>query len=203
MLGVLGGNDIGDENLRAWASSAEVVYAADSGADRLIALNISPVVVGDFDSFLSLPYASHLRLVHSIDQSTTDCDKLLALVRSDGHSSITLTSTEGDLPDHVIATYSSAIASGLDVRFAFRRGIGWLVRGRIEIATRAGQRVSLLPLSRCEGVNLSGVEWPCENAVFEPGNGLSVSNRATGDSVVAAVRSGCSMLFVETHEVSW
>ncbi len=203
MLGVLGGNDIGDERLRAWTSSAEVVYAADSGADRLIALNISPIVVGDFDSFASLPDASHLRLVQSIDQDSTDCDKLLALVRSDGHTSVTLTATEGDLPDHVVATYHSAIASGLDVRFAFRRGIGFLVANRVEVATHIGQRVSLVPLSRCEGIELSGVAWPLISPVFEPGNGLSVSNEATGERVVASVLSGFALLFVETHEVSW
>ncbi len=203
VLGVLGGNDIGDDALRLWATSAEVIYGTDSGADRLIALGFSPTVVGDFDSFASLPNASHLRLVQSIDESRTDCDKLLDLVRTDGHNGVTLTATEGNLPDHVLATYSSAIACGLDVRFAFRRGIGFLLRDRVEVATHVGQRVSLLPLSRCEGVTLTGVAWPLENTDFEPGNGLSVSNEATGKVIVVALRSGCALLFVETHEVVW
>jgi thiamine pyrophosphokinase len=203
VLGVLGGNDVGDDVLLAWAHSADVVYAADSGADRLIAHGVSPIVVGDFDSFDSLPRASHLRLVQSIDQDTTDCDKLLALVRSDGHSFVTLAGTEGDLPDHVVATYHSAIASRLDVRFAFRRGIGHIVRDRVEVATRPGQRVSFVPLTPCEGVGLSGVAWPLENAEFEPGSGQSVSNEATGSPVVASVRAGSALLFVETREVYW
>jgi thiamine pyrophosphokinase len=203
VLGVLGGKDIGDDHLRAWSSSADVVYAADSGADRLIALGFSPVVVGDFDSFSSLPRASHLRLVQSLDDATTDCDKMLALVRSDGHGAITLTGTEGDLPDHVLATYASAVACGLDVRFAFRRGIGVLVRSRTEVATRVGQRVSLVPLTACSAVRLGGVAWEVAGARFEPGGALSVSNEATGDRVVAEVESGAALLFLETREVLW
>lgn len=203
VLGILGGNDVDNELLRAWASSAEFVYAADSGADRLIALGFSPIVVGDFDSFSSLPQSSHLRLVQSIDQSTTDCDKLLALVKSDGHVSVTLAATEGDLPDHVLSTYSSAIACGLDVRFAFRRGIGMLVRDGASVSTAPGQRVSLIPLRPCTGIGLRGVAWPLEEADIEPGGAVSVSNEATGDQVTVSLRSGCALLFVETREVNW
>jgi thiamine pyrophosphokinase len=169
----------------------------------LISLGFSPIVVGDFDSFASLPASSHLRLVQSIDQSTTDCDKMLALMKSDGHLSVTLAATEGDLPDHVLATYSSAIACGLEVRFAFRRGIGYLVRDGASIATSPGQRVSLIPLDACTGVGLRGVAWPLEEAEIEPGGALSVSNQATGDRVTARLRSGCALLFVETREVGW
>lgn len=203
MLGVLGGKDVGDEKLVAWASSCDALYAADSGADRLIALGFSPIVVGDFDSFASLPNASHLRLVQSIDQATTDCDKLLALVREDGHSSVTLIGHEGDLPDHVLATYSSAIACGIDVRFAFRRGIGRLVRSRVSANTRVGQRVSLVPLTPCTGVSLTGVAWEVSGDNYAPGGRLSVSNEAVGSQVEASVESGCALLFLETLEVAW
>jgi len=205
VLGVLGGNDVDDVRLAAWASSAEHTYAADSGADRLIALGFSPVVVGDFDSFESLPSASHLRLVQSLDDETTDCDKLFALVKSDGHDSVTLIATEGDLPDHVLATYWSAIESSLDVRFAFRRGIGWLVRSRgvRRVKSAPDQRVSLIPLVPCEGAALSGVAWPLDNARLEPGGRLSVSNQAASEEVVASLHSGCALLFLETQEVAW
>jgi thiamine pyrophosphokinase len=166
-------------------------------------MGLAPIVVGDFDSFASLPHASHLRQVQSIDQATTDCDKMLALAREDGHGAITLTATEGDLPDHVLATYSSAVASGLDVRFAFRRGTGQLVRDTVRVEARAGQRVSLVPLTACLGVGLSGVAWTVENGRFEPGNALSVSNEALGGPVVATLESGVALLFLESREVAW
>ena len=194
-----------DDLLSSWAKSAEHVYAADSGADRLIALGFSPVVVGDFDSFASLPRASRLRLVQSIDQATTDCDKLLALVEKDGHESVTLTGTEGDLPDHVLATFSSVVACSLRVRIAFRRGVGHVVRPShpAQIAAKRGQRVSLIPLARCAGARLAGTAWPLEGAEIEPGGLMSVSNEAVGGEVSASLESGCALLFVETREIGW
>lgn len=205
VLGVLGGTDIDDVRLAAWASTATHIYAADSGADRLISLGFSPTVVGDFDSFTSLSRASHLRLVQSLDQDTTDCDKLLALVAEDGHTGLTLTGTEGDLPDHVLATYSSAVASGLDVSFAFRRGVGALVRPGTPVSmdTLAGQRVSLVPLTPCYGTGLTGVAWPLDGAALEPGGLVSVSNEAVEGQVTAWLETGHALLFLETPEVVW
>lgn len=205
VLGVLGGMDIDDERLVAWTSSAQRVYAADSGADRLISLGFSPIVVGDFDSFASLPNASHLRLEQSLEQNTTDCDKLLALAKKDGVEAITMIATEGDLPDHVQATYSSCIASPLSIRFAFRRGIGWLLRAgdTVTIAAQEQQRVSLMPLLPCGGVVLQGVAWPLDNAELVPGGRVSISNEAMGETVVARIKDGAALLFLETSEVSW
>lgn len=205
ILGVLGGNDVDDDRLVRWASSADSVYAADSGADRLIALGFSPIVVGDFDSFAALPEARHLRLVQSIDQHTTDCDKLLRLVEDDGHGALTMTGTEGDLPDHVLATFSSVVASRLDVRIAFRRGMGHIVRPNrtVSLAQRPSTRVSLLPLTACQGVVLQGVAWPLQGASIEPGGALSVSNESAQTTVTASVEQGTAMLFVETDAVEW
>ena len=204
VLGVLGGKDMGDVLLSSWAASATVLYAADSGAGRLIGLGYSPVVVGDFDSF-SPPEGSGLRLVHLPDQGTTDCDKLLALALQYGRDEITLACVEGDLPDHVVATLSSAAACDLHVRLAYRRGIGWIVKkgAAATVAAKPGQRVSLMPITECTGVVFAGVRWPLEGTVLAPAGAVSVSNQAVGAEVRAEVGEGAAMLFVETSEVSW
>jgi thiamine pyrophosphokinase len=197
--------DIDDERLIAWVSSSQHLYAADSGADRLLRLGFSPTVVGDFDSFTSLERATHLRLVQSSDEETTDCDKLLALAHQDGHTAITMTGTEGDLPDHVVATFSSCVASPLDVRIAFRRGIGWILKPgrRLLIDTHESQRISLLPLSPCKNVDFSGVAWPLASADLAPGSRVSISNVAVGKGATASLGSGAALLFLETDEVRW
>lgn len=205
VLGVLGGQDVGDQRLRDWCASADVVYAADSGADRVIGFGFEPIVVGDFDSFKSLEDSKHLRLEQSADQNTTDCDKLLALVLKDGHEAVTLAGSEGDLPDHVLATYFSALKSPLQVQFAFRRGIGWLVRPgvKLDVPCRRGQRVSLIPLDVCDDVRISGVEWPLTGETLAPSGSVSVSNRAVETVVTASLATGCALLFLETPEVRW
>jgi len=107
ILGVLGGEDMGIELVRAWCASAQVIYAADSGADRVLATGYQPILVGDLDSFQSGYAMVDLRVEERPDQEYTDCDKLLQLVREDGHDSVTLCSVEGDLLDHLLAGLSS------------------------------------------------------------------------------------------------
>ncbi len=205
VLGVLGGQDVSDDLLRAWASTAHVIYGADSGADRLIAAGFEPIIVGDFDSFTMKDQATSLRLVQDTDENRTDCDKLLSLVAADAHQELTLTCVEGDLPDHVISTISSIVASHLRLRIAFRRGIGYVVRSEhnCSVQTKPGQRVSLVPLTPCVGVSLTGTQWQLTDDSIKIGGRLSVSNEATGDRVSASVSSGCALLFCETHDVSW
>lgn len=205
VLGVLGGKDVDDVRLMSWASTAHTIYAADSGADRLIRAGYSPIVVGDFDSFTMFEHSQHLRLEQDTDEDRTDCDKLLALAEADGLSGLTLTCVEGDLPDHVIATLSSVAASRLRIRIAFRRGIGEVVRPLhpASVYLIAGQRVSLVPLVPCLGVRLTGARWPLDGARIDIGGRLSVSNEAKGEPVVASIAEGCALLFYETEEVVW
>ena len=205
VLGVLGGNDVVVEHLVSWCRSADVIYATDSGADRIIALGFAPVVVGDFDSFSSLDAAAHLRLEQSSCQDTTDCDKLLRLAVQDGHRSITIAASEGDLPDHVLSTFFSALRSDITVRFAFRRGLGSLVNGGREqtVSTSTGQRVSLMPLTSCHGVSLSGTRWPLTSEDIAPEGLVSISNEALGSEVSVRIESGSALLFIETGEIYW
>lgn len=202
VLGVLGGDDLSDSLLKRWARSATALYAADAAADRLVWMDFKPVLVGDLDSFRSTSEMHRLRVVHIPDQDSTDCDKLLRTIEEDGHREVTLIGMEGDLPDHMLATYSSAVRSGLGLRFAFRRGVGWLLRSRSSVAvrTKRGCRVSLMPLTPCTGVCLRGVHWPVENASMEVGGLNSCSNAAEWDRVEAEVRCGAALLFVQYPE---
>lgn len=200
VLGVLSGGDISRDLLRRWAESSERIIAADAGADLLLDIEVIPhLVVGDMDS-ASTPALNnareHLRVG---DQDTTDCDKLLGRVAEEGHSMVTLIGVEGDLPDHVLATLHSAAKSRLDIRLAYRRGIGWIVRSGCprRIATKPGRRLSLLALEPCEGVHLSGCQWPLRDARLSPAGATSISNRTESDEAVVTIDKGCALLFLE------
>lgn len=198
VLGVLAGGDFPDNYLGGLAALADVVYAADSAADRLVKLGFSPIVTGDLDSVSPEALAVCQRVVRDADPDKTDCDKLLALIAADGHASAILTGLEGDLLDHMLASLSSAAMSPLDLLLVNRRTTGLFVRAGVPIETDDlfGRRVSLIPLSRCSGVILRGVVWELEEAVLEPGGSLSVSNEGTG-KVFAHIRSGVALLLWE------
>lgn len=201
VLGVLSGQDFPVSRTAAWAARAECLYAADSAADVLLAVGFKPTVVGDLDSVRADLESLGLRVVRDPDPNRTDCDKLLDLVLADGHTSVTLAGLEGDLPDHVLATYSSCVRTSLAVRAVFRRGMGYFLKRGADMTVPGcfGRRVSLLPLQRCSGVSLSGVFWPLTNEVIELGHRLSVSNEGTGD-VTVSIEAGAAILFIERNE---
>jgi len=206
VLGVLAGADAPLEQLAEWARGAEVILAADGGADRLMACGVRPdLTVGDFDSLTSPDPGERLYLP---EQDRTDCDKLLATARERGHEEITMIGCEGDLPDHEIATLLSIAESGLSVRIVYRTGLGYVLGPGVsrELSSMEGHRVSLLPLTSMTGVNLNGVEWPLKEANLETPGLRSVSNRATGDRVGVRIESGYGFLFIGTGgppEVTW
>ncbi len=206
VLGVLAGEPLPDAVLRAWCHSADLVLAADGGADRVLAVGRRPDrVVGDLDSLSDSARSLGLDVTHDADQDSTDCDKLLRLADSVGASSITLACVEGGHLDHLLAVLASAARSELGVRLALSTGLAWLLKGpgSWDVPTSPGRRVSLLPITRCEGVGLQGVRWELRNATLDWLGLLSVSNRAEAPSVRASLQSGCAVLFAqyEPHEV--
>lgn len=191
------------ELLAKWAKSADFVFAADAGLDRLIEAGRPPdLAIGDFDSAQGLEGIDDERLLRDLSQDATDCDKLLALAERQGYAAITLASAEGDQFDHMLATLHSAVKTSLHVRLALRTGVGWILNGPEEVTVRTepGRRVSLLPLEPVSGANLAGVEWPVENATLEPPGASSISNRASAPYVAASIGTGSAFLFVAFPE---
>lgn len=199
VLGVLAGEDMPLDLLGRWAKSADLVYAADGGADLLSALSITPdVVLGDLDGSAKGSQDRAREVVHLPSQDYTDVHKLLTLAAEREHAEITLASVEGDLLDHVLATLHTAAQAPLEVRIGLRRGIGWILQGgnRVEAPASPGARVSLIPLSDCRGVDLTGVHWSLEQAELGPLGRTSISNLAVETIVSAQVEIGAAMLFV-------
>lgn len=209
ILGVLGGEDMPATRIRAWADSADEIIAADRGALQLLAAGIVPHrVIGDFDSVVAGALPSQVVVHHEFDQSTTDCDKLLAFATDEGHRAITLMGVEGDRLDHVIASIGSAAIAKLCVRLILRMGMAWVVRpdSPAKVLATIGSTVSLLPIVECRHVSASGLKWPVQEATLSPLGFRSISNMAIHEVVHVAIGSGALLLTVEhgtEHEPAW
>lgn len=201
VLGVLAGADFPLEKLAEWARTADVVLAADGAADRLLAAGVEPTTtIGDLDSLASvLPLK---RVIQDPDQETSDCDKLLNFAYRIGHREITLAGIEGDRLDHVLSTFSSAAKSELSVRLVLRDGLAYVLRGPgvYSFESIVGERVSLMPLERCERLSLSGVAWPLDGAVLSALGQVSISNVASTDEVKVRMMNGAAVLFLSGRD---
>ena len=198
VLGVLAGRDMPVEQVVAWARSADYVLAADGAANFLAEGDFIPdVVIGDFDSISRNTKDVQKMLVHIEDQNRSDCDKLLDYAQSLGFETITLCAMEGDAIDHIIGSLQSAARSTLEVRVATRRGVIMLLKGAVsasfDVPTKT--RVSLLPISNCSGVELTGVEWSLFGTEMSPIGFTSLSNRSV-ENVSVSIDSGVAALFL-------
>ena len=196
ILGVLAGGDLTLPLLAAWCASARalggLIYAADGGADRVLACGHRPdTVVGDLDSLRASAADLHgIELLSSDDQDTTDAQKLLGLIAARGHANVTLVSLEGNRLDHVLGTLSAAAESPLAVSLALRTEWGRLLnapaRWPIEAppgTSLGGTRLSVLPFPSAT-VTLTGVRWPLQAAVLTLPGPASLSNEITGPATI-------------------
>jgi len=200
VIGVLAGGDMPPEILRPWLAWADIIFAADGGALHVLEAGFEPTaIIGDMDSLSRHHWPENIPIHEDPNQDTTDVDKVLLHAERAGHRRVTLLGTEGDLMDHTLSAFSSALRSSLDVRFALRRTMAYLVtEGQtLLVSTVPGRRVSLIPIGMAHGVDLSGVKWPLAGHDLKFGGLVSISNESTEHEVRAQVRAGVATLFIE------
>lgn len=209
ILGVLAGEDLPLPRLAAWCASARAVggriYAADGGADRVLACDHRPdVIVGDLDSLkASDADLRGIDLLGSTNQDTTDAQKLLGLLADRGHRSATLVSLEGDRLDHVLGTLSAAAASPLDLTLALRTEWGRLLKAPTVFTAEAptGTRLSVIPLPEAI-VTLTGVRWPLDHTCLAFSDKTSLSNETLGPFTVE-VHEGRALALLASTPPRW
>lgn len=176
---LLGGGEVAAEAFHAALQLAPCLVAADSGADRALALGQEPEsVIGDLDS-LSASARDLLgdRLLRIGEQETTDFEK--ALTRISAPLVLALGFSGGRM-DHALAALSVL------VRHPDRRCLligpedfAFAAPPQLTLPTRAGDRVSLFPMGPCQA-QATGLRWPLEGIAFAPDGRIGTSNEATG-----------------------
>ena len=155
------------------------LVAADSGADRLLALGVEPeAVIGDFDSISPAARARLAgRLHHIPEQVTTDFDKAL---RSITAPFVLGLGFAGQRLDHGLAVLNALvrhpdkrclILSGSDVTFLAPRSL--------DLILPKGARLSLFPMGAVQGES-KGLRWPLQDLHFAPDAMIGTSNEVSG-----------------------
>lgn len=194
--------------LRRVLRGTDLVICADGGARTARSLGIVPhVVVGDMDSAgagsLAWARARGARLIaHPREKDKTDAQLAVEYALRAGAREIELLGVLGGRLDHTLANIGLlvyAAGRGCPARILHERTELFLAGARTTIRGRAGDLVSLIPLSAAAaGVTTRGLKYPLRNGALRMDATRGISNEMTGPSAVVKVRRGW-LLVVVTH----
>ena len=192
---------------RAFAGDADLVVAADGGADKALALGLRvDVVLGDFDSIGegTRSQLGEARLRRDADENRTDLQKAVEHCIAAGATRIDILAAGGGRADHALANLSmlTAYRGRAEVHVVDDLFDISLVDGKARVEAPAGTVVSLVAIGQCRGVTTTGMRWDLTDypLAFSP---YGVHNEVAHSPATVAVRAGDLLLFtgrwVERH----
>jgi len=184
--------------VRALAAKADLIVAADGGANTARDCGITPgIIIGDLDSIRP---ATRRRfrdsvILHVPRQDNTDLEKAFDFLAASGPGSVMVLGATGRRLDFTLGNLSVLwnYTAFLDITF---RGDGWRAMpvGRsLMRAARPGTVVSLVPFGNCDGVTLRGLRYPLTNASMPVGE-IGVSNVVRSSPFTVKVKRGKMLL---------
>ena len=184
---LLGGDLTVTPRLRAQLKGARFI-AADSGMMHAASLGIVPELwVGDFDSAgseLTMQYRDVPRETFPAEKDATDGAIAVAEAIRRGASEILLIGGLGGQADHTTGLLGQSIAivkSGVPclVTSGNEEAVP-VISGSTMLDLQADTRLSIIPFSDLEGLDLEGVKWPLVDRAVPLGSTLTLSNVALG-----------------------
>ena len=189
-------------------ADADLVIAADGGADWLATVGVPPHhVVGDLDSanpdtVRRLADAGVPVEQHPIDKDASDLELSLAAAAAAGADEVVVLGGLGGDLDHLAANLlllGSELAAGRVTSLVHDRTTARMLIGpaHLELGAPAGSRVSLLAVGGpADGVTTRGLRWSLEDAQLIPGSSRGLANVVLDAPAAIAITAG-QILVVE------
>lgn len=195
------GGTVSDYKLMArYLEDADFVIAADSGADRLKCMGVTPdVLTGDFDSISEEDYAgldaTGIEILRfPVEKDMTDSELAIELALDRGCDEIILLGALGTRLDHSLSNIyllKKLIDRGVRGMIADEHNEVYLTGSSITLKRDGDMKLSLLPLSgSVRGVTTYGLYYPLKDAVLETGSSLGVSNEFIEDTATVTITEG-------------
>jgi thiamine pyrophosphokinase len=184
---------------RRQLTDADLIIAADGGADWLDAVGVAPHrLVGDLDSadpaVVDRLESARVPLErHPADKDASDLELSLQAATRAGADEIVVLGALGGALDHLLANVlllDSDASRNREVRLVHGSTSARLLAGpaRAELHGPPGSRVSLLAVGlAADGVTTEGLRWPLVDDRLEAGSSRGLAN------VVVAVPAGVSL----------
>jgi thiamine pyrophosphokinase len=193
--------------LTALVAGADVLLAADGGANHLARIGLRPVsVIGDLDS-ISGPTRGWLgdsAMVERPDQDRTDLDKALEYAFDDlGLGKLTVLAATGGRVDHDAGNLGLLARLALGTRLVYESDAHRLLAGTgdLKLESVPGETWSFWTYDSAIRVTLEGVRWPVESAALDAGGRPSISNEAIQHEVRVRAEGG-AVIVMRQHDAS-
>ncbi len=161
--------------LQHLAQQADLILAADGGADRALSAGVRPdVIIGDLDSVS--PQAKKIlpaeKFIFVNNQNNTDLEKALDYLIAHQYTQCTLTGFVGGRWDFTFGNFLSVYPylDKMDICVAGKGWKIWPLTHSVTKTVRPGARVSLIPAADCQNVTLQGLVYPLEHANLSLGH---------------------------------
>lgn len=186
--------------LRTLRAHATIFVCADGGANAAARHDIKPdAIVGDMDSVQPQVLRKfRSAVIHKVvDDYSTDLEKALSWVIDQGFQDVVVAGAIGGRLDHFIGNLSAMVrfSPKASVRFVDDEGEWVFADHSINPNFPVGATVSLIPLTRCEGVVTTGLRWNLNFESLELGVRDGTSNKVTENPVHISVAKGSLVLF--------
>lgn len=171
--------------LRRHLKNAAFVIAVDGAAAFFERHSIVPhILIGDFDSadpacVMRLEQAGARVVRLEPEKNETDTEAAIDHALSMGADDIVLLGWAGKRMDHTLANISMLVRAeraGARCRLIDRYNELRAVRGEYELCGRAGQTISILPLTDSIRVSATNLKYPLENLELCADSSRGVSN---------------------------
>ncbi|HYT34661.1 MAG TPA: thiamine diphosphokinase [Ktedonobacteraceae bacterium] len=197
------------EAVAAAIASADLIIAADGGAETALQAGCAPaIIIGDFDSLdtarLQQLKAQGSRVVQAaIEKDETDTELAILAAIEEGATAITLLGGLGGARfDHTMANILLLAGfPALPIRIVDGPAVCWLLRGpgNTLINGHAGDLLSLLPLTgEAAGVQTTGLYYPLQGETLRFGRPRGVSNVLTSEQARVSLENG-SLLIIHIN----
>jgi len=193
--------------LTALAAGADLLLAADGGADHLARIGLRPAaVIGDLDSVSesTRSWLGEQLLIERPDQDRTDLDKALEYAFDAAEfDRLTVLGALGGRPDHDQGNFGLLARLGMNERLIYE-GDRWTVlaiSGEATLTSVPGETWSFWTYDPNIRVTVDGVRWPIDNSTIDAANRPSISNEAIQHEVRVRAEGG-AVIVMRRHDAS-
>ncbi|MEA2059817.1 MAG: thiamine diphosphokinase [Thermodesulfobacteriota bacterium] len=189
-----------DDLLTQVLARADRIVCADGGTGYLAEKEIIPdMVIGDFDSIKdnALAFIQKNRipvLKYPVKKDASDTELAVLWAMENRASEIIMMGTTGTRLDHTLANLflmKKIALRGIRCRTIDDHNEIFPVLDTLTLKGKPGELLSIIPAGeKVEGVTLTGVEYPLENAEISMGSSLGISNCFIRETAVIKIKKG-------------